>query len=579
MAITVVKIPIGYFFDQTLVTASVSQFATGEALFTSVGHGLTTGDHIYIKSVRTQYNGVWRVTALTGNTFFIAEYDLAPDQEYVASGNVSFQKALEPDALATSFDSVFISVHLPIVYKLQSDKWPINSVDTARTITSFSNSNGYTQVSLSGDIRASGSADALEQVQIAGHATLNGIYKILSWSSDMNFVIDLSYSSSYNFTGATIEYYYGNYHARIRIYAGLPATHYWQAYKPYELLAEIQQIPDESGVVTVNINEFIKKQIGIMENNLLLDTLPNNVDAFTYFYISFAESYDDANQYGTNNLNVSEYVGPYTDDAALVAINAVLPFKSRSYGYLEDYGGSNVAGTTAQKWLTGFSQPTLFPGKYFDVAFISNRTTTYTITRKVYDVNDNLLNTFTDVVTNMHQGVYRIPVERSAFLEKKITLQITSPYNSEILTINVDTECSPNDFYVTWLNSLGHYDYWNFTAETKYETDVIESKTQDKNIFPNWPRSFGEFADSRTKQTVRRTKDGITLNSQYLESDQMDGLALMFESPLVQEMNSIYDKRIIILERGQFNKKVDNQKLLMVTVKASFTDENPSQSL
>jgi len=441
-------------------------------------------------------------------------------------------------------------------------------------------------MTLSGDIKASGSADALEQVEISGTASLDGVYRILTWNSDINIVIDLTYASTNVFTGGTVQYYYGNYHARIRIYGGLPATHYWAGYKPYELLTEIRQVPDANGLVVVNVNEFLKQKINIIGNNLLLDTLPNNTDAFTYFKIAYAESYDDANQYGTNDLNVTEYVGAYTESDDYAAVNAKLPFKNRNSGFLTDYvfsiSGSNTD-VPSKMFLTGFTRPVLFVGKYFDVSFILGISATRAMRRKVYSANGTLLGSFLDVFTNMDEGVFRYPIEQSAFLESYLTIEMTTVTGSttigEVLTIGVDDTCSSQDFYVTWLNHLGGYDYWNFKAETEYRTNIIESKTQEKNIFPTWPKSYGEDADSMTQQTKRKSKDAIVLNSQYLDEDQMDGLSLMVESPLVQQVNSIYDRRTIILGNSSLNKKVDNQKLLMLTVEAEYTDENPSQSL
>lgn len=569
MALTVVKSPKGRILSTAEVTASVSN-SGGDALFTAAAHGLSTSNSIYIKSTRGSYNGYWYVEVITVNSFKVREYATAALQDYINSGNVIYFVSLGT--------SGWNAVHLPIVFKIQSDKWPINTVDTARTVSSFSTSNGYTELTVSGDIKASGSADALEQVKISGTVSLDGIYKILSWSSDLKFVIDLAYASSNVFTGGTVQYYYGNYHARIKIYAGLPLTHYWEPIKPYQLVGTIEQQPDPTGLVTININEFVKKRITILENNLLLDALPNNTDFLAYFYLSIAEAYDDANQYGTNDLNVTEYVSAYTDFEVdqTAAVNACLPFKNRASGFMDEYVFRTV-GTA--KWLTGFTRPVLFAGKYFDISFLNVQTSTITIVRKCYSSSDVLLGTFNDVVTNMNTGIYRHPVERSAFLESYITLQLTGPGTGELITIDVNTDCAAQDFYVTWLNSLGGFDYWNFTAETQYGTDTIESKTQVKNIYSNWPKSYGEFADSINQQTVRRTKDNITLNSQYLDSDQMDGLALIFESLLVQQMNSIYDRRTIILDGGSFNKKIDNQKLLMATIKAHYTDENPSQSL
>lgn len=579
MAITLANRPQFLMPSATAVTATVSN-GGGLALFTRTAHGLSTNSLIYIYSNLDSYNGEWRVEPVDANSFNIRLLTavLPPLVPYFNSGTVTYYTLEDGNQWSCA--------HLPMVYILRSDKWPVNSVDTARTVSSFSNSNGYTSLVLSGDIKASGSADALEQVKISGTAALDGIYKILSWTSDVNFVIDLSYSSANAFGTGTVQYYYGNYHGIVKLYTGLPTSHYWGGHKPWTLTAQFEVEFDSSNLATFNVNEYIKKGIKPDVNNLLLDTLPNNTDAFCMAYIEFAESYDDANQYGTNDLNVSQYISPYVADSINVkAINASLPFKTRSGGVLMDY----VMGTSSnvpKKFLTGFTRPVLFVGNYFDVSFIVNDNTMfgYYMLRRVY-LNNVLQHEFVDAITDRDAGVYRQSIAQSAYLEDKIEITLfNSTYGkerqlSETLTIDVNNDCSAQDFYVTWLNSLGGYDYWNFKGETVYGTDTIESKTQKKNLFTNWPRSFSEFSDSIEKQTVRRTRDNITLNSQYLESDQMDGLALIFESLLVQQMTSIYDKRTIILDGGSFNKKIDNQKLLMVTIQAKYTDENPSQSL
>lgn len=578
MALSIVKRPVGKILSTVSFTASASN-SGGDVLFTLAAHGMSTGDYVYIYSVRAAYNGYWHVTVISGSTFKIKEESALDFQDFIATGNITFYKSLG--------NSIEVCVHLPIVYKLKSDLWPINTVDTARTVTSFSNSNGYTRVNLSGDIKSSGSADALEQVKISGTTSLDGIYRILSWSSDINFVIDLSYSASNVFTGGTMQYYYGNYHAIIRVYAGLDVTQYWEPYKPMQLMATFSQQPDANGLITININEFIKNRINILENNLLLDTLPNNVDAFCEFYIDYAESYDDANQYGTNDLNVSQFTSSYASDSANlgVAINSILPFKSRPSGNMTDFvGAPGFTNTPMQRWLTTFEEPVLFVGNYFDVSFIAG-TTTRIIERKVYDVNSTLLHTFTDVITNMGLGVYRYPVAQSEYLESYITIQIyrSSIYefnaDSEVLRINVDSTCSAQDHYITWLNPYGGFDYWNFKGEESTQLNVTESRTQVKNIFNNWPKSWGEFADSVRKQTGKRSVKAFTARSQYVDSDQFDGIIGLFSSPLVQEMNSVYDRRTVIVESTTSAPKTDNEKLLMVTFDASYTDEQPSQSL
>ena len=134
MALTIVKRPQGYVLDTTEVTATVT--SSSGALFTKTTHGLSTGDFIYIYSGISSYNGYWYVSVVSGNTFRIREYATASDQAYVVGGSVTYFKSV--------LTHTWNCVHLPIIYKLKSDIWPTNGADTARTITTFSNYNGYT---------------------------------------------------------------------------------------------------------------------------------------------------------------------------------------------------------------------------------------------------------------------------------------------------------------------------------------------------------------------------------------------------------------------------------------------------
>lgn len=591
MALTVVSSPeIGGVRFNNPFTARVANDGGHAHFINDAGTGTPASQWVYIYSRRRAYNGFWYATFVSGG-FKIGEYPTADYVDYIGSGNVTFYYSGGTDTMMG-----WNSVHLPIIFKLKSDKWPINTVDTARTVSSFASSNGYTQLTLSGDIKASGSADALEQVEISGTAALDGVYRILSWSSDVNFVIDLAYSASNSFSGGTVQYYYGNYHAIIKVYAGLPTSHYWEPYKPYELVGTIKQQPDSNGIITVNINEFLKKKIECISNDTLLDTLPNNVNAFCFFYIAFAESYDDANQYGTNDLNTSEYVGPYTtasgtaSGTGLVAINAKLPFRNRMSGNMFEYTPINQSYSSFghnSKWLTGFAEPTLWPGHYFDVSFIHSFKNAgglgnANLIERINVVGGVVQAATYEPLTDMWPGVYRIPVEQSAALEEEIRLRLygtSTGYLSETLVINVSTDCTSQDFYVTWLNHLGGYDYWNFIGESSYGVDIIQSQTQEKNIFTDWPNSYGEFADTITQQTIRRSRQRITLNSQYVSATEIDGLVGIVKSPLVQKMNSIYDKRTLIVDGSSFPQESDNQKLLMVTINVSPTDEEPAQSL
>lgn len=583
MALTVIQQPKGHVLNDVSIAATISSSAG--ALFTATAHGLNTADTIYIYSAISDHNGYWYVSVVSANTFRIREYATASDKAFIKTGSVTCYKSMQRH--------YWNCVHLPIIYKLKSDVWPTNGVDSAKTITTFSNYNGYTYIVANGDIKVTGTASSLEQVILAG-TSVNGVYKILQWFSDTNFVIDLAYSGSNVLSSGTVQYYYYNYNARIRIYAGLPPAHYWAAQKPSVLITEVRCIPDSTGVITLNIADYIKQKIEVIKNNSLLATLPNNIDAWCSFYITYAESYDDSNMY-----TVAEYIGTYKDDSygadgteaggafTGYAVNAKLPFKTMSSGFLSPYVSvpSGII-TTKSKWLTAFARPTMWADKYFDVSFIKNTTSAGDyIKRDVYTFNGvtyTLRQTYIDVITDNDEGIYRYSIDQSGWNEDRIDItyyNVSNDILSETLTIDVIDECTNQDFYMVWLNYLGGYDYWNFTARKQYSIATTESKTQEQNIFNNWPNSYGEFADSIVKQTVRRGMNVLTISSQLLTTDQEDAIKLLFVSPLVQICTSQYDRRTLLVQSGSLPVRRDQDKTRKLSFGVSYTDELPSQSL
>jgi hypothetical protein len=581
MAITVIKRPQGRVLSTSGVSAVVSD-SSGTALFTDVAHGLVDGDYIYIDSDISSYNGYWYVDQQTVDTFIIKEYLTATAQAYVVAATITYYKSI--------YTHGWSCVHLPIVYKLKSDAWPVNGLDTAQTITTFTNYNGYTYIQAAGDIKTTGTASALEQVILSG-TSVDGVYQIINWFSDTNFVIDLAYSAANVLSSGTVEYYYYNYHAKVRVYGGIAAGHTWTAQKPYELIAEIKAVPDSSGIITVSIEEILKSQINPLNNNTILDTLPNNIDAWCNFYITYAESYDDSNMY-----TVSEYTGSYTNDSSTFegyAVNAILPFKSIDAGFMSDYfpyngfGGSfsNVTDplTPPTKFLTNFTTPKIFSGYYYDLSLIwPGLAVGYTKTDRY--LNGFLLSSTVGYFAGTNdEGVSRVEIAVTGS-EDRIDFNIytgTPPinYSFDTITIDVAEDCNNQNFYLTWLNNLGGFDYWNFTARKTYSVDVTGNSVSEKNIYTNWPKSYGAFADTIKQQTSRTSNEVIRVSSQFITTQQEDAIKQILSSPLVQEVTSKRDRRTVIIDPTTYRIRKDQDDLRTISFDLRYTDDIPSQSL
>jgi len=578
MALTVIKRPQGYVTpSQFTVLGVFITDSAGDALFTSPLHGLSTGNFIYVYCDHSTYNGYWYVTKITNDTFKISEYSTASFQTYIAdvSDSTGYWQL-------NKYTHGWSCVHLPIVYKLLSDAWPTNGLDTARTITTFSNYNGYTYIVASGDIRTTGTASALEHVILSG-TSVDGIYQITNWFSDTNFVIDLPYSAGNVLSSGTVEYHYYNYHAKIKVYGGIKSGHIWDGQKPYELLATVKGVPDSSGIITVNINEILKDKVRVLNNNTILDTLPNNIDAWCYFYITYAESYDDSNMY-----IVSEYTSSYTDDSGTFegyAVNAMLPFKTQNSGLLSDYvpwNNNTIAGPSlpATKFLTNFTTPKIFNGYYYDISFIwTNLASSFTKVDRY--LNGELLSSTTAALAQGEVGVYRFEIAVTGS-EDRIDFNVytgSQYYLFNTISIDVNQDCASQNFYLSWLNNLGGFDYWNFTARKVYSIDVTSNSISEKNIYNNWPNSYGAFADTVKQQTQRTSNEVIRVSSQFLTTQQEDAIKQIFSSPLVQQVTSKYDRRAVIVDPTTYKIRKDQDDLRTVSFDLRYTDDIPSQGL
>lgn len=133
--------------------------------------------------------------------------------------------------------------------------------------------------------------------------------------------------------------------------------------------------------------------------------------------------------------------------------------------------------------------------------------------------------------------------------------------------------------YITWLNNLGGFDYWGFTDYKDFGIDIFDSGELELNTFPNWPQSYGEYADTLNKQTFKRSRNKIILRAGNLQRWEVIALSQIKTSPLVQILISKKDKRTVIVDNASFTIYVERDKLHSISFTATYTDEIPSQTI
>lgn len=400
MAVTILERPKGYILDPTGLDETII-FLSPSAGITELSHGYSTGDVIYIQSRIESYNGFVQIEVINPNQFRLKDL-LGNYIDYIQQVPVTYYLA--------TLTHGWSCVHLPITYRLSTNLYPTNSSDTTRNINSIQDTNGWTVLQLSGSLGTVHTYDFVK-VTAPNDTELSKVYQILEWISDTVMIINLEYDSSNNFTSATAIKHYNNYNIIVRVYAGINSAHQWTAQKPYELAATLLFIPDDNNEAFFSINELLKSYIQT-RNNLILGTLPNNIDFWTNFYIEVAESYDDSDGYVFGTTTSS-----YTSDQSNfegTAVNAKLEFKNIQSGYLSEYLMTN----NTAKFLTLFTIPVLFacgddtPDCYSDISFLNPDPSLAVITtiKKEFYLNGNGPVTVSDSISE-DSGVIRVELE------------------------------------------------------------------------------------------------------------------------------------------------------------------------
>ena len=393
--VTVVKTPTGRkIIDQPITAVMIDSFIydfNHNALVNFTGHGLTTGDHIYLTSDIDEYNGFWYITVFNANAFYIRDNSGTPVIPFYQEIAVEYYQTQSHE-----WNSIF----LPIIYKISNNRWPTNSVDAVALIVLNSDDNGFTTLTTAAPI--AGLNAALEFVKISGATEqANGVWQVVEIITSNTVTISLPYEFSGNLIGKSVQYYYNNYQVRVKIYAGLPAGHPWQPRKPFEEMAELSLTPDEDNLVMFSVSDYIKSKVAI-KNNLTLFSLPMNLDAFTGFNIQTGESYDSSDNYA---LYTTE--SDFTQDSFEgYAIAGKLPFKNI---YAGDYADYIYTSGSPAKWLTNHDRLLAVEDYYFDVSFIKNILGNFFVRFNWY-VTDYLTLIEDTQFTDQGIGVYRIPV-------------------------------------------------------------------------------------------------------------------------------------------------------------------------
>lgn len=147
----------------------------------------------------------------------------------------------------------------------------------------------------------------------------------------------------------------------------------------------------------------------------------------------------------------------------------------------------------------------------------------------------------------------------------------TSVPFSEVKTIKIADQCNENDLILTWINTLGGYEQWNFSARKSKGWDNIEKNVFNKDLFSSWDTEF--ISGSQDRKTLRnRWRPSITVRSQLLnenEATTISRIKLSNQVFMVQGSNLIP----VQVDTGSFQYFTDREKLPNIEFKITLPEE------
>jgi hypothetical protein len=280
------------------------------------------------------------------------------------------------------YNSRWVSGHLPIQYKIRNTKWPTNSDDDVDNICAVSDNNGFAEINLCGTYETYVKFEYIK-IEDSTIESYNGVWQILDKVNATTLVI----SAAYNGTATgTAQRYYNNYFNLVKVYAGIPSYHQYDSEDPMSLIATLKVYPNTSNIAVADISGLIQAKLNC-DNDREQISEPNDLNAWTGFYISYAESYDQS-----DGTEVTTYTSSYTTDTNTdcTASNLIENgnFPSNINGWVNGSTGSSFVydsgGASATKGAN--SNSTYF---YQEVPIIAN--TPYNVLASVTNNESNSL--------------------------------------------------------------------------------------------------------------------------------------------------------------------------------------------
>ena len=119
--------------------------------------------------------------------------------------------------------------------------------------------------------------------------------------------------------------------------------------------------------------------------------------------------------------------------------------------------------------------------------------------------------------------------------------------------------CVKYNIDLQWLNTLGGWEHWSFTAFKTYGWEVDDVETIEKDIFQNWDTDF--IAGKTESQDISvKANQTIAVRSQDLTKQQINAISKIKFSIQVNDETDTTQIQTVLIDRGSIEYRTDNDK-------------------
>jgi len=113
--------------------------------------------------------------------------------------------------------------------------------------------------------------------------------------------------------------------------------------------------------------------------------------------------------------------------------------------------------------------------------------------------------------------------------------------------------------HLQWLNTLGGWEHWNFTAWKTYGFNITDVRTIKRDIFQNWDTDFIAGQTEREHISLQSGEE-IIVRSQDLTVQQINAIARIKYSIKVNDETDTSKIVTVLVDKGSFQYRTDADK-------------------